>query len=84
MKSNFFRRNELGNTPRLDYWSMDSEYAELQEVLIGPMEHYDWQSGNAMSRRSLRLGREYNKPLAQQQYNEMLDVYKQCGVKTHI
>lgn len=84
MKSNFFRRNGQGNTPRLDHWSMDSEYGELQEVLIGPMDHYDWQAGNAMSRRSLRLGREYNKQLAQQQFNEMLDVYKQCGVKTHI
>ncbi|WP_133471226.1 dimethylarginine dimethylaminohydrolase family protein [Paraglaciecola marina] len=84
MKSNFFRRSEQGGTSRLDYWSMDSEYAELQEVLIGPMDYYDWQTGNAMSRRSLRLGREYNKQVAQQQYQEMLDVYKHCGVKTHI
>ena len=63
---------------------MDSEYAELKEVLIGPMDHYSWKSGNAMSRRSMRLGRQFDKSVAQQQYQEMLDVYQHCGVKTHI
>jgi N-dimethylarginine dimethylaminohydrolase len=84
MTANYFRRKAQGGTSRLDYWSMDSEYGELQEVLIGPMDHYDWKSGNAMARRSLRLGREFNKQVAQQQYQEMLDVYAHCGVKTHI
>lgn len=84
MKDNFFRRNHQGGTSRLDHWSMDSEYGELQDVLIGPMDYYSWQTGNAMSRRSIRLGREFDKQVAQQQYQEMLDVYQHCGVKTHI
>lgn len=84
MPSNFYRRNQTGNTTRLEHWSMDSEYGQLQDVLIGPMDHYSWQSGNAMSRRSQRLGREFNVDAAKQQYKEMLDVYKQCGVNAHI
>ena len=83
MKDNFFRRNIQGATSRLDHWSMDSEYGELKDVLVGPMEHYSWQTGNAMSRRSIRLGREFDKQVAQQQYQEMLDIYQHCGVKTH-
>ena len=84
MPTNSFRRNQAGNTGRLKHWSMDSEYGELQDVLIGPMDHYSWQSGNAMSRRSMRLGREFDFEVAKKQYAEMLDVYKQCGVNTHI
>lgn len=84
MKDNFFRRNVQGTTSRLDHWSMDSEYGELKDVLVGPMDHYSWQTGNAMSRRSIRLGREFDKQVAQQQYQEMLDVYQHCGVNTHL
>ncbi|WP_339719532.1 arginine deiminase family protein [uncultured Paraglaciecola sp.] len=83
MKTNYFRRKDQGGTSRLDHWSMNSEYGELQDVLIGPMDHYDWKSGNAMSRRSIRLGREYNKDVAQKQYQEMIEVYQHCGVNTH-
>lgn len=79
MRDDFFRRNNQGDTSRLDHWSMDSEYGELQDVLIGPMDYYSWQTGNAMSRRSIRLGREFDKQSAQQQYQEMLDVYQHCG-----
>ncbi|WP_339348806.1 arginine deiminase family protein [uncultured Alteromonas sp.] len=84
MNKSFYRRNPQGGTGRLAHWSMESEYAELKEVLIGPMDHYSWKSGNAMSRRSMRLGRQFDKSVAQQQYQEMLDVYQHCGVKTHI
>ncbi|MBU2979886.1 arginine deiminase family protein [Alteromonas sp. C1M14] len=84
MSKSFYRRNPLGNTGRLEHWSMDSEYGELQEVLIGPMDHYNWKDGNAMSRRSVRLGRQFDKAVAAKQYQEMLDVYHHCGVKTHI
>ncbi len=84
MTDDFFRRRQVGGgTTRLAHWSMDSEYGVLQDVLIGPMDHYDWQSGNAMSRRSARLGRQYNAEVARQQYQEMLDIYAHCNVKTH-
>jgi N-dimethylarginine dimethylaminohydrolase len=63
---------------------MDSEYGVLKEVLLGPMDHYKWQTGNAMSRRSMRLGRHFDADVAQAQYAEMLDAYRQAGVTTHI
>ncbi|QDP00112.1 dimethylarginine dimethylaminohydrolase family protein [Thalassotalea sp. PS06] len=80
----FKRRLDGGNTPRLQPWSMDSEYGVLKDVLIGPMDHYSWQTGNAMSRRSMRLGRQFDIAVAKQQYQQMLDIYRQCGVNTHL
>lgn len=32
----------------LVYWSMDFEYVEFKEVLIGLMDYYSWKSGNVM------------------------------------
>ncbi|MDC8831933.1 dimethylarginine dimethylaminohydrolase family protein [Alteromonas gilva] len=84
MTTDFFRRrNPNGKTQRMPHWGMNSEYGVLQDVLIGPMDHYSWQSGNAMSRRSMRLGRRFDKSVAQQQYQEMIDIYQHCGVNTH-
>jgi N-dimethylarginine dimethylaminohydrolase len=73
-----------GGSPVLARWGMDSEYGVLTDVLLGPMDHYRWQSGNAMSRRSLRLGRHFDREAARNQYGEMLDAYHQAGVHTHI
>lgn len=82
--TSFFRRRvENGGTERMPHWGMNSEYGVLQDVLIGPMDHYTWQTGNAMSRRSMRLGRSFDKEVAKQQYQEMIDIYEHCGVKTH-
>ena len=84
MTTDFFRRRNLdGGTERMPHWGMNSEYGVLQDVLIGPMDHYTWQTGNAMSRRSMRLGRSFDKEVAKQQYQEMCDIYEHCGVKTH-
>ncbi len=63
---------------------MNSEYGVLRDVLIGPIDNYSWQTGNAMSRRSMRLGRKFDKRLARQQYNEMLDIYRAAGVTPHL
>ncbi|WP_394173431.1 dimethylarginine dimethylaminohydrolase family protein [Thalassotalea litorea] len=85
MKSfSYQRRVEGGGTSRLDRWGMNSEYGVLKDVLIGPMDHYSWQTGNAMSRRSMRLGRQFDKNIARQQYNEMLDAYRSAGVTPHL
>lgn len=78
------RRVEGGNTPRLSRWGMDSEYGVLKDVLIGPMDNYSWQTGNAMSRRSMRLGREFNPEIAREQYNTMLQMYRESGVTPHL
>ena len=80
----FQRRIEDTATPVLADWGMNSEYGVLRDVLIGPMDNYSWQTGNAMSRRAIRLGREFEQPLARQQYNEMLDIYRAAGVTPHL
>ncbi len=80
----FKRRQDGGGTSVLKKWSMNSEYGKLNDLLIGPMDNYSWQSGNAMSRRSMRLGRVYDKDVARQQYNEMLDIYRSNDVNVHL
>jgi N-dimethylarginine dimethylaminohydrolase len=78
------RRSVNGSTSRLERWGMDSEYGVLKDVLIGPMDNYSWQSGNAMSRRSMRLGRQYDEKIARTQYEEMLSAYRSAGVTPHL
>ena len=78
------RRKEGGGTSALSDWGMDSEYGVLKDVLIGPMDNYSWQMGNAMSRRSIRLGRTFNMETARAQYNDMLAIYQDADVTPHI
>lgn len=80
---NLRHRNPSGGTPALTSWGVDSEYGLLRDVLIGPPQHYRWQSGNAMSRRSMRLGVEFDADLARQQYDEMVAAYRDAGVRCH-
>ena len=80
---NLGQRKAGGGSEVLSRWGMDSEHGVLREVLIGPVDHFRWQPGNAMARRSLRLGREFDPDLARRQYGEMLDAYRQAGVATH-
>jgi len=78
------RRNVMGGTQPLEDWGMDSEYGVLKDVLIGPMDNYSWQMGNAMSRRSVRLGRQFDIEIARHQYQEMLSAYREAGVTPHL
>ncbi|MEL0036166.1 MAG: arginine deiminase family protein [Gammaproteobacteria bacterium] len=78
------RRNAMGGTQPLEDWGMDSEYGVLKDVLIGPMDNYSWQMGNAMSRRSVRLGRQFDIEVARRQYQEMLSAYREAGVTPHL
>jgi N-dimethylarginine dimethylaminohydrolase len=73
-----------GGTPRLDRWGVDSEYGALREVLIGPIDHFDWRPGNAVAERAERVGLRFDFGVAHAQYNEMLDAYAQAGVAVHI
>lgn len=80
----FKRRVDGGGTKPMSRWGMDSEYGVLKDVLVGPMDNYSWQTGNAMSRRSMRLGRQYDPAVARTQYREMLSAYESAGVTTHL
>ncbi|SDZ93143.1 dimethylarginine dimethylaminohydrolase family protein [Microbulbifer marinus] len=80
----FKYRNDSGNTAPLKRWGINSEYGVLTDLLVGPIDHYTWQTGNAAARRSLRLGRQFDAEVARRQHQEMLDAYREAGVTTHL
>src|SRR5262245_26083644 len=77
-------RSVNGKTPALNRWGVDSEYGVLRDVLVGPIDHVRWTPGNAVAQRSERVGLKFDFAAARRQYGEMLDVYRQAGVTTHI
>jgi N-dimethylarginine dimethylaminohydrolase len=76
-------RIEGGGTPRPDSWGIDSEYGRLRDLLVGPIENYSWQPGNAVAQRSERLGRRFDKAVVLSQYAEMIDAYQRADVSVH-
>jgi N-dimethylarginine dimethylaminohydrolase len=76
-------RIEKGGTPRPSRWGIDSEYGRLRDVLIGPVDHFSWQAGNAVAERAERVGLKFDFAAAYAQYGEMLDAYRQAGVNIH-
>jgi N-dimethylarginine dimethylaminohydrolase len=76
-------RIDGGGTPRPARWGLDSEYGRLRDVLIGPVDHFSWQGGNAVAQRSERVGLRFDFAAAKAQYGEMLDAYRQAGVNIH-
>src|SRR5271168_41534 len=76
-------RIEGGGTRPLDAWGVDSEYGTLRHVLIGPIDHFTWQPGNAVCQRAERVGLKYDFSVARRQYGEMVDVYRQAEDKVH-
>jgi N-dimethylarginine dimethylaminohydrolase len=76
-------RIESGGTPRPSRWGIDSEYGRLRDVLIGPVDHFSWQAGNAVAQRAERVGLQFDFAVAKAQYGEMLDAYRQAGVNIH-
>ncbi len=76
-------RVEGGGTPRLERWGVDSEYGILRDVLIGPIDHFTWQPGNAVAQRAERVGLHFDFNVARTQCGEMLDAYRQADVRVH-
>jgi N-dimethylarginine dimethylaminohydrolase len=72
-----------GGTPSAAPWGVDSEYGILRDVLVGPVDHFSWQAGNAVAERAERVGLRFDFGIAQRQYAEMLDVYRQAEVTVH-
>lgn len=70
-------------TPRLNQWGVDSEYGVLRDVLVGPIDNFRWQAGNAVAQRSERVGLKFDYAAARKQYDEMLDAYRQAEVNVH-
>src|SRR6202167_5837903 len=76
-------RIEGGGTPPLEAWGVDSEYGTLRDVLIGPIDHFTWQPGNAVCERAERVGLKFASSSASRKYGEMIDAYRQADVKVH-
>ncbi len=76
-------RKQAGGTPRPTRWGIDSEYGRLRDVLIGPVDNFSWQAGNAVAQRAERVGLKFDFAVAKAQYGEMLDAYRQAGVTLH-
>jgi N-dimethylarginine dimethylaminohydrolase len=72
-----------GGTPPAEPWGVDSEYGVLRDVLVGPIDYFSWQAGNAVAQRAERVGLHFDFAVARRQYEEMLDVYRQAGVTVH-
>lgn len=83
MTLNLHTRSPAGQTSVHPQWGISSETGVLRDVLIGPIEHYSWRDGNAVSKRYLRDGVSYDAKAARAQYDEMLDAYRTAGVRTH-
>jgi len=76
-------RTQGGGTRPLDKWGVDSEYGTLREVLVGPIDHFKWQPGNAVCQRAERIGLKFDLAVARRQYAEMVDAYRQADVNVH-
>lgn len=77
-------RSAHGATPTLEQWGCNSENGRLLDVLVGPIDGYAWQPGNAISRRHLRDGTRFDYQTAASQYQEMIAAYVEAGVKVHV
>ena len=80
---NLGTRRAGGGTPRPEHWGVDSEYGVLRDVLVGPIDHFTWQPGNAVAQRAERVGLQFDFETARRQYGEMLSAYRDAGVRTH-
>src|SRR5450631_3335311 len=76
-------RVQSGGTPRPEQWGVDSEYGTLRDVLVGPIDHFTWQPGNAVCQRAERVGLQFDFAVARRQYDEMVDAYRRAGVTVH-
>jgi N-dimethylarginine dimethylaminohydrolase len=83
MNTLFQNREPEGKTIPLTEWGIASETGRLLDVVVGPIEHYEWRTGNSTSRRHVSAGAQFQREIAKQQYAEMIDVYREAGVNVH-
>jgi N-dimethylarginine dimethylaminohydrolase len=76
-------RLERGGTPRPNHWGLDSEYGVLRDVLVGPIDNFSWQPGNAVAQRTERVGLKFDADVARRQYDEMVAAYREAGANVH-
>ena len=76
-------RVEGGGTVRPDRWGVDSEYGVLRDVLVGPVDNFSWQAGNAVAQRAERVGLRFDAAAARAQHGELVHAFEQAGATVH-
>ena len=76
-------RNAGGRTPALRHWGSTCEYDILTDVLLGPIENFQWLKTSSVSKKSIRRGAIFDPKVAKEQYAEMVSAYSSAGVAVH-
>jgi N-dimethylarginine dimethylaminohydrolase len=78
-------RLEGGNSARLTRWGSDSETGVLRDVLIGPIDNFrNILPTNSINRAKIRDGFTLDVEGARSQYQELLSIFRDNGIKVHI
>ena len=77
-------RNTGGGTPALQHWGSACEYDRLTDVLLGPIENFQWLKTSSVSKKSIRRGVIFDQKIAKEQYSEMVSAYSSAGVAVHL
>lgn len=77
-------RRDSGGTPQLNSWGANSDYGVLRDVLLGPIENYEWLKTSSLSKKTIRRGIKFDPAVARSQYAEMVSAYRSADVKVHI
>ena len=80
---NLHNRSNEGGTATLGDWGADSDYGVLHDILLGPVESYEWLQTSSVSKKSIRRGYQFDSSVARTQHSEMVDAYRSAGVKVH-
>ncbi len=76
MKAIATTRVDGGGSPSASGWGLDSEHGVLRDVLLGPIDHFQWRDASP--------GVQFDAAAARRQYDEMVDAYHLAGVTTHV
>ena len=84
----FQARKPGGGTPEMTDWYLKSETGPLRDVLLGPVESFQWLGEenaeySSLVRDSLRRGRSFDPSLAKRQFAEMVQAYEDAGTQVH-
>lgn len=76
-------RRDGGGTATLNYWGANSDYGTMRDVLLGPVENYEWLKTSSLSKKTLRRGVKFDPAVAKAQHEEMVSAYESAGVTVH-
>lgn len=78
-------RIEGGGTPALQQWGVNSETSVLRDVLVGPIDNLTRiLPTNSMNKKLIAEGISLDVDKARQQYQGVLDCFKDADVNVHI